>query len=106
MNKARIDFKDIKWERVSEGADHKIYSEGNSRIRLIRFRETFKEEEWCTNGHVGYVLRGEMKIDFNGNIKNYKEGDGLWINEGVFNKHKLIMERGKEVELILFESVK
>jgi quercetin dioxygenase-like cupin family protein len=55
------------------------------------------------NGHVGFVLRGEMKIDFNGKILSYKAGDGIWINQGVDSKHKVIIEKDKFVELILFE---
>ena len=45
-----------------------------------------------------------MQIDFNGIIKPYKKGDGLWISQGENSKHKVLIEKGKHVELILFES--
>ena len=45
-----------------------------------------------------------MQIDFNGIIKPYKKGDGLWISQGENSKHKVPIEKGKHVELILFES--
>ena len=44
-----------------------------------------------------------MQIDFNGIIKPYKKGDGLWISQGENSKHKVLIEKGKHVELILFE---
>lgn len=69
----------------------------------MKFLDNFVEEEWCVSGHIGYVLDGEMTIDFNGTIKNYKKGDGLWIKEGESSKHKAIIKKGKQVELILFE---
>ncbi len=47
-----------------------------------------------------------MEIDFNGPIQPYEKGDGLWIKEGESSKHKVLIEKGKEVELLLFESDK
>ena len=101
-----IHFENLDWERPKEGVEQKVYSVGNERLRLLRFQDSFIEKEWCFDGHIGFVLQGEMKIDFNGTIKNYKKGDGLWINEGESSKHKVIIEKGKQIELILFESIK
>lgn len=99
----KIEFQNIKWEKPKNGVEQKVYSDGIQRIRLLRFLDDFIEEEWCINGHIGYVLDGEMTIDFNGIIKSYKKGDGLWINAGEASKHKAIIQKGKQVELILFE---
>jgi quercetin dioxygenase-like cupin family protein len=63
------------------------------------------EEDWCLNGHVGYVLSGEMSINFNGIIHHFKQGDGLWIEPTAAHQHKVMIEKGKQVELILFEAV-
>ena len=103
MTENQIDFQNIKWEKPQTGVEQKVYSFGNQKIRLLRFFDDFVEEDWCLNGHIGYVLNGEMKIDFNGIIKKYKKGDGLWIQKGKSSKHKAIIEKGKQVELILFE---
>lgn len=105
MTNHLIHFNNLNWERPSEGVEQKIYSDGNRRLRLLRFYDSFIEKDWCVAGHIGYVLEGEMKIDFNGTIKNFKKGDGLWINEGDSSKHKVIIEKGKQVELILFETI-
>jgi hypothetical protein len=101
-----IRFEAIDWETPKEGVKQKVYTDGNNRMRLLQFHDNFVEEDWCLNGHAGYVLNGEMQIDFNGTIRNYRQGNGLWINHGEESKHKVLIEKGKFVELILFESEK
>lgn len=105
MSNNLIPFKKINWENPDKGVKQKIYYQGNKRLRLLTFKDSYIEEDWCTKNHIGYVLSGKMKIDFNGDIKFYKKGDGLWINAGESNKHKVIIDKGKQVTLILFESV-
>ena len=99
-----IKFKQLAWEIPRQGVKQKIHSNGQSRLRLIQFDDTFVEEDWCSKGHVGYVVEGEMTINVNGAMNTYKKGDGLWLEQGESNQHKVIIEKGKRVELILFES--
>jgi len=44
-----------------------------------------------------------MTIDFDGSSSHYKKGDALWIESGEAEKHKVLIAKGKFVELILFE---
>ncbi len=101
-----IKFESMPWETPHKGVAQKVYIEDTNRLRLLRFNDDFMEEDWCLNGHVGFVVEGEMNVDFNGEMTVYKKGDGLWIPAGENSKHKVIMEKGKEVLLILFESLK
>ena len=98
MNK-RIYFSNIEWEKPSVGVKQKIYIKGNKRLRLLKFKDNFIEKEWCLNGHIGHVIGGEMKIDYNGQIQLYKKGDGIWISKGEQSKHKVIIEKGKKSSL-------
>ncbi|MCP4438118.1 MAG: hypothetical protein GY810_04170 [Aureispira sp.] len=104
MNKHIIKFEDISWEKPAKGVLQKVYINDSNKMRIVRFQDDFVEAEWCLKGHAGFVLNGEMKIDFNGTIQTYKKGDGLWIEEGESSKHKVLIEKGEEVELLLFES--
>jgi ethanolamine utilization protein EutQ (cupin superfamily) len=61
------------------------------------------EKDWCTKGHVGYVLEGRFAIDFSANIVEFKAGDGLFIPPGEDNKHKAKVRKGDKALLILFE---
>jgi hypothetical protein len=103
MEKIVIKFENIKWEQTRVGLEEKIFSKGNSKLRLLRFSDNFIEERWCTDKHVGLVLDGEMKIDFDGRVEHFKKGDGVWISQGEDNKHKIMIEAGKKVELVLYE---
>jgi quercetin dioxygenase-like cupin family protein len=104
MHKKLIPFEQMEWERPKAGVAQKVCSDGQNRIRLLRFEEDFVEDAWCEKGHVGYVLKGAMEIEFKGETLAYKAGDGLWIAAGLAAKHKVLIAKGGFVELVLFES--
>lgn len=103
MVKYLINFKAIDWESPAPGVRHKVFLENGQRIRLVEFSDSFVEVEWCTKGHVGYVLDGRMSIDFDGEWLEFKAGDGLFIPEGEASKHKGSVAKGEKVLIILFE---
>ena len=107
MNKANplIQFELLDWENLQDGLQQKAFCSNDKRLRLLKITETFKEEHWCIKGHIGFVLSGKMKIDFDGIVRDFQKGDALWIEEGERSKHKVLMEKGGEVVLILFESI-
>lgn len=81
----------MEWDPTVSGALQKVFKWENRQIRLLRFDENFVEENWCQNGHIGYVLDEEMDINFNGKLKYYKKGDGIWIADFKTDQHKLVM---------------
>ena len=105
MNEYLIDFEDIAWESPAPGVRYKAYMRGGHKVRLVEFSEGFSEANWCTNGHIGYVLEGRFSIDFNGTVIPVKAGDGIFIPEGAENKHKAQSIKGEKALLILFEEV-
>jgi len=98
-----IKFEHLDWEIIQMGMEQKFHSNNNKFLRLVRISHTFTETAWCLKNHIGFILKGKMKIDFNGLIKEYKEGDGLWIEQGADSKHKVTFNKDEIVELILFE---
>lgn len=105
MEKYLIDFKSIDWVSPAPGLRYKAYVRNNRKIRLVEFTEELDEKDWCTKGHVGYVLEGRFSTDFNGKIIHFKAGDGLFIPPGEENKHKAKVAKGERVSLILFEEI-
>ena len=67
---------------------YKAATEGGKQIRLVEFTKKFVEPDWCTKGHIGYILEGQLEINFNGNISIYNTDDALCIPEGENHKHK------------------
>ena len=87
MGKCRVDFDSLPWQSPSKGARYKAFQQGNRRLRLLEFSRGFVEPDWCMKGHIGYVLDGELDIDFNGDPVHFSAGDGVFIPPGTENKH-------------------
>ena len=103
MNDVLVSFKSMKWQNPAPGIRYKEYIKDNQRIRLVEFSEDFVEQDWCTKGHIGYILEGSISIDFNGRLITFKSGDGVFIPEGEGDRHKGKVAKGERVLIILFE---
>lgn len=88
MDKRRIDFRSLAWQIPLPKARYKASHHGSRRIRLVEFEKGFVEPDWCKKGHIGYVLNGEMDVNFDGQVVRFSTGDGLAIPAGEENRHK------------------
>jgi len=88
MERYKIDFESMAWESPAEGVRFKAYEQDGRKLRLVEFAKEFIEPGWCTKGHIGYILEGQMEIDFDGNIIVFGPGDGIFIPAGEKHKHK------------------
>jgi ethanolamine utilization protein EutQ (cupin superfamily) len=88
MKKYKIDFKTMPWETPGVGVRFKVYEQDGRKLRLAEFTKDFVETDWCTKGHIGYVLDGQMEIDFDGKVIMFGPDDGLFIPAGERHKHK------------------
>ncbi len=102
MKNYKVLFHDIPWESPIPGARLKEYEYDGKRIRLVEFTKELVEPDWCKKGHIGYVLTGEMEINFNGKIVSYEAGDGIFIPSGENHKHMAKVHSGT-VQLVLIE---
>jgi quercetin dioxygenase-like cupin family protein len=100
-----IDFAASRWVAAgATGARYKVFKQSGRQIRMVEFSREFTEPDWCRKGHIGYVLEGNMEIDFGGKLVAYKQGDGLFIPAGEKNKHRLYVLSDKLV-LIMVEDI-
>jgi len=104
MEPYRTDFKAMPWDAPAVGVRFKAYERGGRKLRLAEFTKEFAEPDWCTKGHIGYVLEGRMEIDFDGNVIVFGSGDGLFIPAGREHKHKARVLTDT-VRMILVEDV-
>ncbi len=88
MAQHKIDFESMGWERPADGVKFKAYEQGGRKLRLVEFSKEFAEQDWCRKGHIGYVLEGQMEIDFDGRMVIFGPGDGVFIPAGEEHKHK------------------
>ena len=101
MNIYRIDFEKLAWQNPLPGMRFKAFIAEGKKLRLVEFTEELVEKDWCLKMHVGYVLEGRLTIDFEGNVVEYRKGDGLFISEN--EKHKAQVAKGERALLIMFE---
>ncbi|MEW6533147.1 MAG: cupin domain-containing protein [Thermodesulfobacteriota bacterium] len=100
----KVDFQSIPWETPTVGVRAKIVKKDGKQLRLVEFTREFVEPDWCRKGHFGYVLEGELEIDFDGKRVLFTQGDGVFIQPGESHKHmaKVVTD---VVRLILVEDV-
>lgn len=103
MPKYAIDFNKFDWEETAPGMRQKIFVVGKNRIRLLKLDADFTEQRWCTKGHTGYVMSGDVIIEFEDSKIEIKSGNGLYISGGDDSRHKAKAANGKPATLILFE---
>ena len=84
----RIDFDSIAGDSPASGLEVRAFAQSGKQIRLPEITRDFVEEDWCLKGHAGYIVEGELEIDFDGKTIVYRAGDGLLIPGGEASKHK------------------
>jgi len=88
MEQHRILFDSLEWQNGIHGARFKAFRSGSKQLRLLEFTSEFIESDWCEKGHVGFVIQGELEIDFHGRLVRYPEGSGIFIPAGSASGHK------------------
>ncbi|MHC4757807.1 MAG: cupin domain-containing protein [Planctomycetota bacterium] len=99
MERYKIDFESMEWEVPADGVRFKAYEQDGKKLRLVEFTKDFVEPDWCTKGHTGLLLEGQMEIDFDGEKEIFNSGDGIFIPAGQEHKHKgrVITDKAKVV---------
>ena len=100
----KIVFQDISREHPLKGARFKACEQDGKTIRLVEFTQELIESDGCKKGYIGYVSRGKLEINFDGEIIAFQEGDGIFIPSGENHKHMTTVSSGT-VQLILFEEI-
>jgi len=102
MEQYRVDFRMMPWDAPAVGVRFKAYEQGGRKLRLAEFTREFVEADWCTKGHIGYILKGQMEIDFDGKAILFGPGDGLFIPAGEKHMATVLTDA---VKVILVEDV-
>ncbi|MCK5114644.1 MAG: cupin domain-containing protein [Phycisphaerae bacterium] len=105
MTRYKIDFEAMPWESPAPGVRSKVFEQSGKRLRLAEFTPDFVEADWCLQGHTGYVLEGQVEIDFDGKVVLYNAGDSILIPAGEKHKHKARV-LSEVVKIFLVEDVR
>lgn len=83
----KIDFDALEWSFPISGVRHKKFSFQNQKLRLVEYTPDM-EPHWCDRGHAGYILEGQLQIEFEDGTRVFNAGDGIVIPDGPDHKHK------------------
>jgi quercetin dioxygenase-like cupin family protein len=78
----------MEWRSIRPGARYKLFQEGSRQLRLVEFTSGDVAPEWCSQGHIGFVLSGALDIDIGGRVVSFTEGDGIFIPSGQSSAHR------------------
>lgn len=104
MEPYKVIFDALEWQTPMPGARFKAHNDGTKQMRLLEFTSEFVEPHWCEKGHYGFVVQGELEIDFHGRCVRYAEGAGIFIPAGLSHGHKA-RSLTPSVRLFLVEDV-
>lgn len=83
----KADFDKLEWESPIEGVRHKYIEQNGLRMRLVAYSKEMPLH-WCQKGHYGYLVEGQLEIEFENSRITYKPGDGIFIPDGPDHKHR------------------
>ena len=90
MTGQQIDFASLAWDgwnsetlaRVKEGE-----AEGFE-MRLFEMGPSFVEPQWCTRGHIGYVVSGQYITELDGESLHMHAGQGFVLPPGTRHRSR------------------
>ncbi|MFD0588651.1 AraC family ligand binding domain-containing protein [Paenibacillus sp. GCM10027627] len=101
-----IDFPNMEWttwEKPGANGRVKMCFVGNKRLRLLELPPGFNEENWCSKGHIGYVLQGEFTIHYSDRQVACSPGMGFVIPDGDPHRSQGMLE-GPTVVFVIDEA--
>jgi hypothetical protein len=60
----KVPFDELPWTDDAPGIRAREVNVGNARWAIVEYGEGVGREEWCEEGHRGYVLKGRIEYEF------------------------------------------
>jgi uncharacterized cupin superfamily protein len=88
MRALTVDFSRIGWGgAANSGRRVKAAMLGDRRVRLFEMAPGYAEQEWCYDGHMGYVLQGEFITEFADGAETWTRGMAFAIPAGTAHRN-------------------
>ena len=97
-------FASMDWENPGPKVRRKLHKVADRQLRVVEFEKDLEHPEWCRTGHIGYVLQGTLKLEFEGGTLEIGPGDGFVIPDGEASRHRPVPLTDR-VRLVLSEQV-
>ena len=83
----KAEFAALDWSSPMDGVRHKCVDQAGQRLRLVEYSQAMPLH-WCDRGHHGYVLEGEIEIEYATAVVTFGPGDGIMIPDGSAHRHR------------------
>ncbi|HEY1366757.1 MAG TPA: cupin domain-containing protein [Gaiellaceae bacterium] len=79
-----VDFGAVEWEDEGPGIRAQATRAAGSRWALVEYGPGASREEWCTDGHRGYVVEGAIEYEFDDGSGplGFRQGQGFVLSAG------------------------
>ena len=79
-----VDFGSLPWEDEDPGIRARAGRAAGSRWAIVEYSPGAGRDEWCTDGHRGYVIEGEIEYAFDdgGPPLRLAQGQGFVLGAG------------------------
>lgn len=71
-----VPFNDIEWAEDAPGIRAREVTVDGARWAIVEYAEGVSRDEWCEEGHRGYVLKGEIEYEFDDNQQPLRSTEG------------------------------
>jgi quercetin dioxygenase-like cupin family protein len=93
---AKIDFDSIGWADDQPDIHSRAQFALDQRWAIVEYEAGAAREEWCTDGHRGYVLAGQIEYEFDDGSPPLEvgQGQGFFLSPGTGHRGR---NRGSSV---------
>jgi hypothetical protein len=71
-----VRFGEMEWNDDAPGIRARETEVEGARWAIVRYDEGARREEWCEEGHRGYVVEGEIEYEFDDGRKSLRASEG------------------------------
>ena len=97
-----VDFPSLSWEDDGPGIRARAERAAGSRWAVVAYGAGASREEWCTDGHRGYVLEGSIEYEFEDGSPPLvlREGQGFLLGTDTGHRGRNLSEGTTRIFLI------
>jgi quercetin dioxygenase-like cupin family protein len=97
-----LDFDSIEWADDQPDIHSRAASALGHRWAIVEYEPGAAREEWCTDGHRGYVLAGRIEYEFDDGSAPLavEQGQGFFLTAGTGHRGRNLGPTGTRLFLI------
>ncbi|WP_375201575.1 cupin domain-containing protein [Hyphococcus sp.] len=85
----RVAFAETEWEPALGGSARlKRVARGGKVFRLLELTPASNHPDWCEARHMGFVVEGDLEIEFAAKTVRFTAGDAIIIPDGAGDRHR------------------